>query len=246
MKKLTLLLLVLIGSLPLLGQFPEGKEILRRIDRNMTSENRYYSSSMIIHGRRSTLTFKLKTWTAGDKKSFTEYTFPVREQGTKMLKLEDQLWIYSPGADRIIQIAGHMLRQSVMGSDLSYEDLMEDSRLTDRYNSQVTGTEVIDGRICWIIELTAFVPEVAYHGMKLWVDQERDIPLREEMFAKSGTLLKRSQLSDIQRINERWYPKKLVFKDMLKEGLGTELIIEEIEFNVPIADHLFSKASLKK
>jgi len=246
MNKHIICLLILIGSFTLHAQFPDGKEILTRIDQNLTSENRIYSSSMIIHGRRTTLTFKLKTWTAGDKKSFTEYLFPVREQGTKMLKLDDQLWIYSPGADRIIQIAGHMLRQSVMGSDLSYEDLMEDSRLTARYNAKVIGTELIDDRNCWIIELTAFVPEVAYQGMKIWVDQERDIPLREEMYAKSGTLLKRSQLSNVERINERWYPKKLVFKDMLKEGMGTELIIDEIEFNVDIPDHVFSKASLKK
>lgn len=246
MNKLVVFFLFLSGFCILQAQFPDGKEILSRIDQNMTSENRFYSSSMIIHGRRTTLTFKLKTWTAGENKSFTEYTFPVREQGTKMLKLDEQLWIYSPGADRIIQIAGHMLRQSVMGSDLSYEDLMEDSRLTDKYDAKVTGTELIDGRTCWIIDLTAFVPETAYHRMKLWVDQERNIPLREEMYAKSGTLLKRSQLSNVVRINERWYPKNLVFKDMLKEGMGTELIIDEIKFNVNIADHIFSKANLKK
>ena len=100
--------------------------------------------------------------------------------------------------------------------------------------------------IAGLLELTAFVPEIAYQEQKLWVDQERNIPLREEMYAKSGTLLKRTELSDVQRINGRWYPKKIVFKDMLKEGMGTELIIEEIEFNVPIADYIFSKASLKK
>ena len=246
MKKVLAVSIILFSFTLVEAQYPDGKKILERIDRNMTSENRYYSSSMIIHGRRNTITFKLKTWTAGEKKSFTEYIFPVREQGTKMLKLEDQLWIYSPSADRIIQIAGHMLRQSVMGSDLSYEDLMEDNRLTDRYNARVTGTELIDGRNCWVIELTAFISEVAYQGMKLWVDQERDIPLQEEMYAKSGTLLKRSQLSNVERINNRWYPKRLVFKDMLKEGMGTELIIDEIQFNIPIADHVFTKASLKK
>jgi hypothetical protein len=36
-----------------------------------------------------------------------------------MLKLGDQLWTFSPSTDRTIQIAGHMLRQSVMGSDMS-------------------------------------------------------------------------------------------------------------------------------
>ncbi len=246
MKIILSIFLILPGLSQLFSQYPDGKEILAGIDRNMSSENRYYSSSMIIHGRRTTITFRLRTWTAGDKKSFTEYTFPVREQGTKMLKLNDQLWIYSPSADRIIQIAGHMLRQSVMGSDLSYEDLMEDKKLTDRYNAKVTGVETVDERKCWVIDLDAFVPEVAYQKMKIWVDQERDIPLREEMYAKSGTLLKRSQFSDIIRINERWYPKKLIFKDMLKEGTGTELLIDEIEFNVPIAESVFTKASLKK
>lgn len=247
MKKLTfILILALAGFMPARAQYPDGKEILEKIDRNMSSENRIFLSSMVINGRRSTHTVKMKTWTAGTKKSFTEYLFPVREQGTKMLKLENQLWIYSPSADRIIQIAGHMLRQSVMGSDLSYEDLMEDSRLTDRYNAEVTGTETVDGRPCWVITLTAFVPDIAYQGMKLWVDKERNIPLREEMYAKSGTLLKRSELSDIQLINGRWYPKRIMFKDMLKEGMGTELIVEEIQFNVVIADHIFSKASLKK
>jgi outer membrane lipoprotein-sorting protein len=228
------------------AQYPGGKEILQKIDQNLSSENRIFISSMIIHGRRSSQTVKMKTWTAGEKKSFTEYLFPVREQGTKMLKLEDQLWIYAPDADRIIQIAGHMLRQSVMGSDLSYEDLMEDSRLTDRYKAEVTGTETVDGRTCWVVDLKAFVPEIAYQGMKLWVDQERNIPLREEMYAKSGTLLKRTELSNVELINKRWYPKKILFKDMLKEGMGTELIVEDIQFNVPIADHIFSKASLKK
>lgn len=246
MKRISTLLLINLVFISLDAQYPDGNRILMKIDQNLASENRYYSSSMIIHGRRTSVTFKLKTWTAGTSKSFTEYLFPVREKGTKMLKLDDQLWIYSPEADRIIQISGHMLQQSVMGSDLSYEDLMEDNKLSGLYDAKVTGEEVVDGNGCWIIELTSLVPDIAYYTRKLWVDKERDIPLREEMYAKSGTLLKRSQLSDIVRINERWYPKKLTFKDMLKEGKGTELLIEEIEFNIAIPEHVFSKANLRK
>jgi negative regulator of sigma E activity len=139
-----------------------------------------------------------------------------------------------------------MLRQSVMGSDLSYEDLMEDNRLTTHYNAEVTGNEKIGDRLCWVLKLTAFDPEVAYQGMKLWVDQERNIPLKEELFAKSGTLLKRTVMSDVTLIKNRWYPKKVVFKDVLKEGEGTEFIMDEINFDVVIPDYIFSKASLKK
>jgi outer membrane lipoprotein-sorting protein len=187
-----------------------------------------------------------KTWTSGEKKSYTEYLFPARDQGTKMLKLEDQLWIYSPSTDRIIQIAGHMLRQSVMGSDLSYEDMMQDSKLTNHYNAEITGDEKIGDRKCWILTLTAFDAEMAYQVRKLWVDQERNIPLREELYAKSGSLLKRTEMSEVVKINGRWFPKKIVFKDVLKEGEGTEFIIGEIQFNATIPDYVFSKGNLKK
>jgi outer membrane lipoprotein-sorting protein len=244
--KLFLFLFMLTTIFELRGQTPDPKEILRRIDKNMSSENRVFTSRMIIHGRRNTRTVLSRTWAAGEKKSFTEYLFPAREQGTKMLKLDDQLWIFSPSSDRIIQIAGHMLRQSVMGSDLSYEDLMEDNRLTTHYNAEVTGFEKIGDRLCWVLKLTAFDPEVAYQGMKLWVDQERNIPLKEELYAKSGTLLKRTELSDVTLIKNRWYPKKIVFKDVLKEGEGTEFIMDEVNFDVVIPDYIFSKASLKK
>ncbi|MFZ2896490.1 MAG: outer membrane lipoprotein-sorting protein, partial [Saprospiraceae bacterium] len=97
----------------------------------------------------------------GDKRSFTEYLSPAREAGTKMLKLENQLWIYSPSTDRTIQISGHMLRQSVMGSDLSYEDMMDDRKLTDIYSAKVAGEETIDNRKTWVLELTAKVEDVA-------------------------------------------------------------------------------------
>ncbi len=246
MKKLLATLLSLSPFLCGTAQVPDGAELMRRIDRNMSSENRYFSSKMIIHGIRSSRTLESRTWTRGEENSFTEYIFPVRDQGTKMLKLGDQLWIYSPTTDRTIQITGHMLRQSVMGSDMSYEDLMEDSRLLDHYHAVVTGSEKVGEEDCWVVQLTAFDPEVTYQGKKLWVDKNRFIPLKEELFAKSGTLLKRTELSDISQIEGRWYPRKIVFKDMLQDGEGTEFIIDEIRFNIEIPDYVFSKASLKK
>jgi len=38
----------------------------------------------------------------------------------------------------------------------------------------------------------------------------------------------------------------MLFKDILKEGDGTEFDMLDIEFNVKIPDYIFSKASLKK
>ncbi len=243
MKKLFILLLS--GASLLNAQYPSGDEVMDRMDRNMSSENRVLTSKMIIHGPRTSRTIESKTWAVGDKKSFSEYLSPPREAGTKMLKLEDALWIYSPTTDRTIQISGHMLRQSVMGSDLSYEDMMDDATYKDNYDAVVIGEENLREKPCWIVELNATTPDVTYQIRKIWVDKQTYVPLREDLFAKSGKLLKRSDLYDIKRMGNRWFPEKIVFKDMLKSGDGTEFIIESIEFDTDIPEYLFTKASLR-
>lgn len=221
-------------------------EILDRVDRNMSSENRVFESTMTIHSKRSSRTITSRTYSVGDTKSFTEYLSPAREEGTKMLKLEDQLWIYSPSSDRTIQISGHMLRQSVMGSDLSYEDMMEDRKLTEVYDATVSGSDEIDGRPVWILDLQAIVEDVAYASRKVWIDKDRYIPLREELYAKSGQLLKRSTMGEVKMIEGRWFPTLFIYKDMMKQGDGTEFRMTSIKFNQKIDEYLFTKAALKQ
>lgn len=245
MKKTIITTIISVISLTLLSQ-PNADEILKKVDQNMSSENRVFESTMTIHGQRNSRTITSKTYSEGDKKSFTEYISPAREQGTKMLKLENQLWIYSPGTDRTIQISGHLLRQSVMGSDLSYEDMMDDRKLTEIYNARVIGDEQIDGSKTWILELTAKVEDVAYAKRKIWIDAERFVPLKEELYSKSGQLLKRSTLSGVVKIQGRWFPMMIVYKDMLKQGEGTEFKITSIKFNQEIPEYVFSKAALKQ
>ena len=240
--------LILITSAIILMSFvdPDAKVILDKVDKNMSSKNRVFESEMIIHGRRSSRTITSISYSVSNKQSFTEYLSPAREQGTKMLKLENQLWIYSPSTDRIIQISGHMLRQSVMGSDLSYEDMMDDRKLTDIYSSKVIGNETIDGRNTYIMELTAKVDDAAYQTQKVWIDVERFVPLKQEMFAKSGQLLKRTTLSDVKQIQGRWFPTSMIYKDVLKEGSGTEFKLTSVKFDQTIPDYIFTKAALKQ
>lgn len=244
MKKIITLIApaLLLMSLPA----PDANEILNRVDKNMSSKNRIFESEMIIHGRRASRTITAISYSAGTRQSFTEYLSPARDQGTKMLKLENQLWIYSPSTDRIIQISGHMLRQSVMGSDLSYEDMMDDRKLTDIYSAKVIGNEIIDGRNTYVLELTAKVEDAAYYTQKIWVDTERYIPLKQEMFARGGKLLKRLTLSDIKQVQGRWFPMRMVYKDALKEGDGTEFRLTSVKFDQNIPEYIFTKAALKK
>lgn len=229
------------------AQYPGGEEILKKIDRNLVFENAISITTMIIHSRSGTRSIQSKNWISGRDKAFVEYLQPPRERGKKMLKLAKQIWNYLPEpTDRILSISGHLLRQSVMGSDLSYEDMLENNALYDLYSAVVVGTEELQKRRCYKLELTAKKEDIAYFTRVLWVDAEHWLPLREERFAKSGRVLKRTEILETFRVDTRWYPRRVLFKDMLQQGEGTEYIIEELDLNTKIPDTRFSKAALKK
>ena len=233
----------------LLGQ-PDDmsvQDIIRAMDENLNAKSRVLTSKMVVHGRRSSRTIESKNWVIGIDLAFTEYLSPPREKGTKMLKLGDKLWTYSPQTDRVIQISGHMLRQSVMGSDMSYNDMMEDRPLIELYEATLEGSEEIDGRSHWIMLLEAKVKGLSYPKRRAWIDKEYLLPTKEELYAKSGKLLKTSTMDGIKKVQGRWFPSRFIYKDELKRNSkGTEWIIDEIAFDIDIPKSRFSKALLRK
>lgn len=250
MRPAPLALLLVLAAAPVAAaeadSLPAGERILRRVDANIGSDSKISEATMTIHGRRGSRTVRSRSWIQGMARSFTEYLDPPRERGVKMLKLGDELWTYSPTTDRTIRISGHMLRQSVMGSDLSYEDLMEDPVLHNLYTATVAGRDTLAGRACWVLDLDARREGLAYHRRRVWVDRERDVMLREDRFARSGRLLKTTEVREVERIAGRWVPVLVVFRDVLGGGEGTEFRIESITFDADIPGHLFSKAALRR
>ena len=105
---------------------------------------------------------------------------------------------------------------------------------------------LLTARNTYVLELTAKVDDAAYYSQKIWVDTERFVPLKQEMFARSGQLLKRTTLSDVKQVQGRWFPMSMVYKDVLKEGSGTEFRITSVKFDQNIPDYIFTKAALKQ
>jgi len=243
----TLIFIILFTFLPGQPNDISVQDIIKAMDNNLNAKSRILTSKMVVHGRRSNRTISSKNWVVGADQAFTEYLSPPREEGTKMLKLGDKLWTYSPQTDRVIQISGHMLRQSVMGSDMSYNDMMEDRPLVDLYEATLEGSIEIDGRDHWIMLLTAKVKGLSYPTRRAWIDKEYLLPMKEELYAKSGKLLKTSTMDSIKKVQGRWFPSRFVFKDELKRNSkGTEWLIDEISFDVDIPNSRFLKALLRK
>ena len=241
--RLSLLMTLLFGQSDQLSV----EEIIVAMDNNLNAKSRIMKSKMIVKGRRSTRTIESKNWVIGANKAFTEYLSPPREAGTKMLKLDDKLWTYSPQTDRVIQISGHMLRQSVMGSDMSYNDMMEDRPIQDLYNATLEGSVNMNGRKHWILYLEAKIDGLSYPKRRSWIDVEYLLPMKEELYAKSGKLLKTATMGGVKKIQDRWFPSRFLYKDELKRNSkGTEWVIEDISFDMNVPSNRFTKAMLRK
>ena len=91
------------------------------------------------------------------------------------------------------------------------------------------------------------VKGLSYPMRRAWIDKEYLLPMKEELYAKSGKLLKTSTMDGIKKVQGRWFPSRFIYKDELKRNSkGTEWLIDEITFDTDIPESRFSKALLRK
>ncbi|MFC1540446.1 outer membrane lipoprotein-sorting protein [Candidatus Margulisiibacteriota bacterium] len=235
-----------------------GSEIIDKVDANMTYDSAYMEAKMFIHVRGQLRTKKMISWAEGRDKSFSEFTYPARDKGVKYLKIEDNMWMYLPSVDKIIKIAGHMLRQSMMGSDYSYEDALESTQLLEKYNVKLVTEEVVyikfrkgteevtKARPTYVLDLTAKVKDVTYYRRRIWVDRQIFLPVKEELFAKSGKKLKVMTLGNVAKFGKRYYPMYVAMKNLLRKDSLTEMIVTKAEFDIKVPKDTFTQRNLKK
>jgi negative regulator of sigma E activity len=179
------------------------------------------------------------------KNSLVEFT-NSQDRGTKFLKREDDLWMFFPDAEEIIKISGHMLNQGMMGSDFSYQDVMESDKLTDLYDFEIIKEEDLDGRPCYVLEgIAREGVKVSYYRRVSWVDKERFIGLKEELYAQSGRLLKETKINKIEEIEGRWVAVDSVMENKLRKDTYTQFILTQITFNPEIPEETFSLQNLR-
>lgn len=246
--------ILLMVSLSLGGMAREtaGKQltafdILDKIDKNMVFETAYAESEMIITIKNRTITKSMISYSRGNEKSYIEFLSPARDKGTKMLRLDEIVKIYYPSAERVMRLSGHMLRQSMMGSDFSYEDMTERAtKMREEYTGLIKGDEEINGKTCYVLELTSKIKKQTYFTRKIWVEKERFLALKEELYARSGKLLKIMTIDEIKSIKGRNYPVRLTMTDQLRKNSKTQMIMKKIDFDIDIPDDTFSERRLLK
>ncbi len=224
-----------------------GKEILQKMDNNRKYSFMEYSSTMEIHigDEVRTKTMKAKALTKSGRKAFVEFV-NTEDQGTKYLMLDNNLWIYFPDENDVVKISGHMLKEGMMGSDVSYEDALASDELSDKYDVSVLSDEKINDHLCYVLQLDAKVKDVPYQKRKMWVDKESYVSLKEEMYAKSGKLLKESNVIEMKKVDGRNVPVKVQMVNKLRKNSKTIFTMTDIVFDKAIPEEVFTMRYLQR
>ena len=227
------------GGLPSLS----GEEIMRMVDKNSVVTTMTYTGTMSIDLGDRVLEKSMQVMADGAGKSLVEFT-NAEDRGVRYLKVDKDLWMYFPVEQETVRISGHLLKEGMMGSDVSYEDALESGALADKYTITVLGSETLEGRPAYVLDMKAKVKTVNYDRQKYWVDAERFVVLKAEMYAKSGRLLKESRSLSVRKFGTRWFATEVRMEDKLKKGGGTVFTMNDVLFDVKLPDDTFSLRAL--
>jgi outer membrane lipoprotein-sorting protein len=235
-------LLFFTASAALSAITPE--EIIREMEENQVHETSRVEGRMIINDRFGTKTVTFVSWAEGEDTSLIEFT-SRQERGQKILRTDEELYLFFPDAAEVIRLQGAALRDSVLGSDFSYEDMTGEGGILDSYEAELLGTESVDGNECYKIELDAKSRSVPYPKEIMWVDTEQYVYRQVHKFSLSGKLLKEMRITEFTEQQGKTIPVRFVMKDTMKENSSTEFVIEELELGIDIPDGTFSLQELR-
>jgi outer membrane lipoprotein-sorting protein len=246
MSKLRIsLLLVLVTSLLLPASLfaISAEQIINKMDEANTFDTSYATGSIFTTDRFGTKESTFKAWSRGTSDSLIEFT-SIAERGQKILRTKGSLYLYYPDAEELIRLQGAALRQSVLGSDLSYEDMTEEKNTLDSYTVTLDGTETYNTHDCHVLTLTAKSRQVAYPIQKIWVDTETYVVWKAQYSTAQGRLLKELQVLSTFVVAERTLPKETKIEDKMKRDSSTLMKFDELQVNPILDAKLFSLENL--
>lgn len=220
-----------------------AEEIVTRLEEHRTFSTSRSEMTMTIRDRFGERTSSMISYSRGADEALIEFT-SAAERGQKVLRTADEIYLYYPDAAELVRLQGSALRESLLGSDVSYEDLTGGKTILDTYKVELAGREEVDGHDTYRLTLTARRRNVAYPRQTMWVDTELFVARRTELHALNGRLLKTIASTRIEEVAGHPVPMEMVISDALKRNSSTTVMIEEIEVGIPLDEEIFSLEEL--
>ncbi len=244
-KLIFLLLLGLAFAEP--GTALEPAAIVQRMMDTMRGDSSYTEMTMRIVRPRYTREISLRAWEKEQKHTMLFITAPARDRGTIYLMSDKDIWVYDPRIDRTTRLPSSMMAQSWMGSDFSNDDLVRDTDPVRDFAHRLLRREVYQQRECYVIEM---IPKpdtpIVWGKVLLWVTTDDFLQLRVENYDQRGSLVNSMAFDLIISTGQRRIPSRVTVTPAGKEHEHTVLTYQTIEFDIPIEDDFFTKATMQR
>lgn len=248
MKKILIAFFLIISFN--LFSFPKIDDVLNGID-EITRLNTDGSAKVSIYQKKEGQGIKkyesIYYRRDSDNSFLILMTAPDVEKGNGYLRVGDNFWMYR----RNTRTFQHVNRdESIAGTDSKAEDF-ENKKMIEMYEGvkDENGNEKINeeklGDIpVYKFEVKAKISDVSYPKKIYWVRKDNFVPLKEESYSLSGTLMQTAYFPKYTTIQGKYLWIKGIFVDEFEKGNRTVVDVEDISIN-KLDDFIFTKAYLE-
>ncbi len=246
MKKIILLTGILFSIFSLMAQ--DAKEIIKQSNELMKGKTQYAEMTMKIIRPTWKREMSMKFCSMGTDYSLILVTAPAKEKGQAFLMAENEMWTWNPTIRSIIKIGASMKSQGWMGSDLSNDEILDESSIVVDYTHKIVGSEKVAGKECYKIECTPKENAAIIWGKQIkWVTKdENKMQLKTEYYDEDDYLIKTEKASDIKMMDGREIPTKFEVIPEDDPDNKTEMIINKIIFDVKVDKSFFTQQNMKR
>lgn len=152
------------------------------------------------------------------------------------------LWAYFPEYKRIRRIPTTSQDDSFFGSDFSYDDFGGPPKLDD-YKYDILKDETVDGMPCYVVEV---IPKVRrkFTRYVAWISKDHWIHLKIDYY-QDKELYRTGNFRDVRVVDNVPTPFHMEMENK-RTNHRTEIIIENVKYNVNHPDSLFTQRALER
>jgi hypothetical protein len=191
-----------------------------------------------------------------DSKSVSILLKPMSEKGIGMLSYDyDEIgkdsdtWLYFSALGKVRRVISSSDEEdteggSFFGTEFATEDI--ETLKIGEFTYKVLKETKYGKRPVWIIEMTPTEKKARksrYSKTIVWVDKERYITLKTQLYNKRGKLYKKMTSKKIENINGVWIAKKVTMNNLITKRV-TILQISTAVFNVKVPETFLTKRTL--
>ena len=205
----------------------------------------YGEVSMTIHRADWQRTMTMHNWTKGEKDALIRFVAPAKDSGNATLKLDNDMWMFTPKLNQVIKLPASMMTQSWMGSDFSYNDLAKSDQLLTDFKLKLLSTELVEGIKQYTIEAIPKSDAPVVWGKELIVIREDNVLILERFYDQSMQPVKEMRTLKIEEIGGRLYPVVMRMINLEETERWTQIETHRAYFNIELPRYIFTQSNLR-